>query len=41
MKLQENNKRILNNNSKCDLLNDAFGSHQHRNDMVDDRIMSV
>jgi len=39
--LQEDNERILNNNPMCDLVTDVFGYHQHRNDMLDDREMSV
>jgi len=39
--LQEDNERILNNNQMCDLVNEAFRYHQHRNDMLDDREMSV
>jgi len=39
--LQEDNENILDNNPMCHMVNDAFGYHQHRNDKVDDRKISV
>jgi len=29
--------KVVVNNPMCDMVNDAFGYHQHSNDMVDDR----
>jgi len=38
---QEDNERVFANNPMCDMVNDAFGYHQHSNDMVDDREMGA
>jgi len=39
--LQKDNERILANNLRRDMANDAFGYHQYSNVVMDDREMSV
>ena len=36
---QDDNERVLDNNSMCDMVKDAFGYHQHS--MMDDREIGV
>jgi len=38
---QEDNENILDNSLMWDMVNDAFGYHQHSNDKVDDKEISV